>query len=123
MMAYIGFGYPRFYFDWTYLLVIIGVVLSLWASAGVRSAFNRFSTVATIRGMTGAQAAQHILAQSGIYDVRVIHVRGNLNDHYDPGIKHWLCLTRYTVPLLWRRSAWRPTNAVMPFSTQEAICP
>ncbi|MBB5264467.1 hypothetical protein HNP82_001594 [Catenibacillus scindens] len=84
MMAYIGFGYPRFYFDWTYLLVIIGVVLSLWASAGVRSAFNRFSTVATIRGMTGAQAAQHILAQSGIYDVRVIHVRGNLNDHYDP---------------------------------------
>lgn len=84
MMAYIGFGYPRFYFDWTYLLVIIGVVLSLWASAGVRSAFNRFSTVATIRGMTGAQAAQHILTQSGIYDVRVIHVRGNLNDHYDP---------------------------------------
>ena len=34
MMAYISFGYPRFYFDWTYLLVIIGVVLSLWASAG-----------------------------------------------------------------------------------------
>lgn len=84
MMAYISFGYPRFYFDWTYLLVIIGVVLSLWASAGVRSAFNRFSTVATIRGMTGAQAAQHILRQAGIYDVRVIHVRGNLNDHYDP---------------------------------------
>ena len=122
MMAYIGFGYPRFYFDWTYLLVIIGVVLSLWASAGVRSAFNRFSTVATIRGMTGAQAAQHILAQSGIYDVR--SMCGEISTIIMiPGIKHWLCLTRYTVPLLWRRSAWRPTNAVMPFSTQEAICP
>lgn len=85
MLAYIGYGYyPRFYFDWTYLLVIIGVVLSLWASAGVKSAFNRYSAVLTVRGVTGAQAAEAILHQSGIYDVKVIHIQGNLNDHYDP---------------------------------------
>ncbi len=88
MLAYIrfgyGYGYPGFYLDWTYLLIIAGVVLSLWASAGVKSAFRRFSSVPTIRGFSGAQAAQEILHRSGIYDVRVIHIRGNLNDHYDP---------------------------------------
>lgn len=86
MLAYIhfGYGYPGFYFDWTYLLIIAGVLLSLWASAGVKSAFRKFSSVPTIRGVTGAAAAEAILRQSGIYDVRVIHIRGNLNDHYDP---------------------------------------
>lgn len=85
MLAYIGYGYyPRFYFDWTYTLIIIGVVLSLWASAGVKSAFNRYSAVLTVRGVTGAQAAEAILHQSGIYDVKVIRIHGNLNDHYDP---------------------------------------
>lgn len=86
MLAYIGFGYgyPGFYFDWTYLLIIAGVILSLWASAGVKSAFRRYSGVSTIRGITGADAASAILRQSGIYDVRVIHIQGNLNDHYDP---------------------------------------
>ena len=88
MMAYIGYGYgygyPRIYFDWTYLLVIAGVILSLWASATVKSAFRTYSGVRTLRGMTGAAAAQEILRQAGIYDVRVVHIRGNLNDHYDP---------------------------------------
>lgn len=84
-MLYIGYGYyPRFYFDWTYILVLIGVVLSIWASAGVKSAFNRYSAVLTLKGVTGAQAAETILRQSGVNDVRVIHVKGNLNDHYDP---------------------------------------
>lgn len=86
MLGYIsfGYGYPGFYFDWTYLLIIAGVILSLWASAGVKSAFRRYSGVSTIRGVTGADAASAILRQSGIYDVRVIHIQGNLNDHYDP---------------------------------------
>ncbi len=66
------------------MLIIAGVLLSLWASAGVKSAFRKFSTVPTIRGITGAAAAEAILRQSGIYDVRVIHIHGNLNDHYDP---------------------------------------
>lgn len=88
MMAYIGYGYgygyPRIYFDWTYLLVIVGVVLSLWASGQVKSVFSRYSSVYTLRGMTGAAVAKEILRQAGIYDVRVVHIRGNLNDHYDP---------------------------------------
>ncbi len=77
------YGYP-FYFDWTYFLVIIGVILSLLASSKVKNTFARFSKVRTMRGMTGAQAAEQILHQAGIYDVRVTHIKGNLNDHYDP---------------------------------------
>lgn len=84
MFAYISYGYPRFYFDWTYLLVIAGIILSMMASARVKSAFAKYSRISTIQGVTGAQAAQQILNQAGIYDVQIRHISGNLNDHYDP---------------------------------------
>lgn len=84
MFAYISYGYPRFYFDWTYLFVIAGVILSMMASARVKSAFAKYSRISTIQGVTGAQAAQQILNQAGIYDVQIRHISGNLNDHYDP---------------------------------------
>ncbi len=81
-----GYGPYGFYYglDWTYILVLIGAVLSLIASARVNSTFNRFSKMRSASGMTGAEAAQRILQQNGIYDVAVEHVRGNLTDHYDP---------------------------------------
>lgn len=85
--AYISYGYPRFYFDWTYILVLAGVVLSLWASAGVKSAFSRFSAVKTARGITGQAAAEQILRRAGINDVTVARVSGDLTDHYDPSKK------------------------------------
>lgn len=72
------------YYDPTYFLVLIGVVLSLVASARVKSTFNRYSQMRNSRGMTGAQAAEQVLHGAGIYDVRIEHVRGNLTDHYDP---------------------------------------
>ena len=71
-------------FDWTYILVLIGAVLSMIASAKVNSTFNRYKRVRSMTGMTGAEAAQRILNQNGIYDVAVEHVPGNLTDHYDP---------------------------------------
>ncbi len=72
------------YFDPTYYLVIIGALLSLAASARVRSTFTKYSKVRSLSGMTGAQAAERILRSAGIYDVTVMHVSGNLTDHYDP---------------------------------------
>lgn len=75
------------YFDPTYWLVIIGAVLCLFAQMRVSSTFNKFSKVRSRSGMTGAQAAQRILQLSGIYDVTVEHVKGNLTDHYDPSHK------------------------------------
>lgn len=80
--------YPYgFYFDWTYILVLIGAIVSMIASARVSSTFHKYARERSRSGMTGAQAAEMILHNNGIYDVRVEHVRGDLTDHYDPRTK------------------------------------
>ena len=77
--------YPYgFYFDGTYLLIIIGAVITMIASSKMNSTFRRYSRVRCHCGLTGSQAAERILNQAGIYDVSVQRVRGNLTDHYDP---------------------------------------
>lgn len=76
---------PYYYgFDSTYILVLIGVVLSLLASARVKGTYAKYAQERSLTGMTGAQAAQRILSMAGIYDVTIQHVSGNLTDHYDP---------------------------------------
>lgn len=77
--------YPMYYgFDPTYMLVLLGVVICMLASAKMNSTFNRYSRVRNHSGITGREAAERILYSSGIRDVRVEHVSGNLTDHYDP---------------------------------------
>lgn len=73
-----------YYFDPTYILVIIGAVICLLASARVKSTFRKYNRVRSMSGMTGAQAAERILQAAGIYDVSIQHVSGELTDHYDP---------------------------------------
>ena len=82
-MGYLGY----YYYDATYLLVILGAVLSMIASARVNGTFSQYSRVRSMSGMTGAQAARRILDKNGLYDVKVEHIRGNLTDHYDPRTK------------------------------------
>lgn len=79
--------YYGYYFDPTYLLVLVGALLSIIASARVNSTFNKYARVRSMSGMTGAQTAEAILRSKGIHDVRVEHIRGNLTDHYDPSKK------------------------------------
>ena len=76
-----------YYYDWTYILVLIGVVICMAASGRVNSVFSRYSRVRSHSGMTGKEAAERILRRNGIYDVQVIHIPGNLTDHYNPGKK------------------------------------
>ena len=71
-------------FDYTYVLVLIGAVLCMWASYRVNSVYNKYSHIRSASGMTGAEVAQRILDRNGVRDVRVEHVSGNLTDHYDP---------------------------------------
>lgn len=72
-------------FDPVYLLFILpALALSLWASWKTKSAFNKFSKVRTLRGLTGAQAAQEMLRGAGISDVQVVPTHGFLSDHYNP---------------------------------------
>lgn len=73
--------------DPTYVLVIIGVIICLGASAKMKSTFNKYSKVRSHSGMTGKEAAERVLRGAGIYDVRVEHISGNLTDHYDPRSK------------------------------------
>jgi Zn-dependent membrane protease YugP len=81
-----GYGYYG-YLDPTYILVLIGIVITLAASARVKSTFAKYSKVRSMSGITGAQAAQRLLSESGIYDVRIERIEGNLTDHYDPRSK------------------------------------
>ena len=78
--------YPMFY-DPTYILVMIGVVICLLASAKMNSTFSKYSRVRSHSGMTGKEAAEALLHREGIYEVRVEYVAGNLTDHYDPRSK------------------------------------
>lgn len=73
-----------YYFDWTYILVIAGALLSLLASWNVKSSYNRYARIANMRGLTGAEAARRILEANNVMNVQVQHVRGELTDHYDP---------------------------------------
>ena len=76
-----------YYYDWTYILVLVGALICMAASARVNSTFSRYSTVRSHSGMTGKEAAEQILHRNGIYDVQVIHIPGNLTDHYNPSKK------------------------------------
>lgn len=79
------FGLDPMYF---LLVVIPGGLLSLWAQWQVKSQFNRYSKVATQRGIRGHEAAQRLLDRAGIHDVKVVRVDGFLSDHYNPVNKH-----------------------------------
>ena len=82
------YGYPYgFYFDPTYILLIIGLVISLIASTRMKSTFSKYRRVRSDSGLTGAQTAERILAAAGIYDVKIVPVQGSLTDHYDPRTK------------------------------------
>ena len=72
-------------FDWTYVVLVLPcLILSIWASSNVNSTFRKYSQQHSSRRLTGAQAAQQVLAANGVRGVRIERVSGNLTDHYDP---------------------------------------
>jgi len=78
------------YVSLTYVFLICTVVpllFGLWAQFKVKSTFKRYSQVATASGMTGAQAAEAVLRNSGVTGVGIQPVAGQLSDHYDPRSK------------------------------------
>jgi Zn-dependent membrane protease YugP len=73
------------YVDWYYIVLVIPmIIISLIAQSSVKSNYRRFSKIANSRGLTGAMAAQKLLAHYGINNVRIEPVAGELSDHYDP---------------------------------------
>ena len=75
---------PFYYMDWTYLLIIPGLILGLWAQYQVNSAYRRYGQVQTRLGRPACEVAQDLLRRNGNSVVRVGRVHGQLTDHYDP---------------------------------------
>lgn len=73
-----------YYFDPTLIILVPGILIALWASINVNTTFNKYNTVLSRTGLTGAQVAERVLQHHGIYNVRIERVSGNLSDHYDP---------------------------------------
>lgn len=73
-----------FYYDWTMILVLPGLLLAMFAQAKISSTYNTYRRVRAQSGMTAAQCAMDILQKGGAGDVRVERISGKLTDHYDP---------------------------------------
>lgn len=74
-----------YYYDPYYWMILVpAMLIALLAQLNVSATFNRYSRVASRRGLTGAQAAEAVLRAYGVYGVRVERVAGRLSDHYDP---------------------------------------
>ena len=76
---------PFYYLDWTYFLIIPGLILGLWAQHQVNSAYRRYGQVQTRLGRPACEVAQDLQRRNGNTVVRVVRVHGQLTDHYDPG--------------------------------------
>ncbi len=75
-------------FDYTYIIFVLpAILLSIIAQISVKGSFARYNKVLSQRGLTGAQAAQLLLQQNGIHDVRIAHISGSLTDNYNPSNK------------------------------------
>lgn len=76
---------PYYYYDMSYVLLVLPcIILSVWASIRVKSTYRKYGQQLSRRGITGAQAAQHVLRANGVYGVRLERIGGNLTDHFDP---------------------------------------
>ena len=73
-----------FFWDWTYLLLIPGLILGVWAQAKVNSAYSRYSRVPSQLGRPASQVVADLLRRNGNDAVQVTPVSGNLTDHYNP---------------------------------------
>ncbi len=73
-----------YYYDWTILILIPPLILSLYAQFKVNSTYKKFSQIKNARGFTAREVARRILDANGLYDIQIEHIKGNLTDHFDP---------------------------------------
>ena len=78
-MYYYGYG-----FDYTYILVIVGFLITLGAQIFVKSSYSKYKKVGTKSGLDGFEVARRILDANGLSNIDVVEVPGELTDHYDP---------------------------------------
>jgi len=70
-----------------YLLAGIIFLVSMYVSNQLKSKFKKYSKIQLRNGLSGKEIAQKMLSDNGITDVRVVSVKGQLTDHYNPANK------------------------------------
>ena len=73
-----------YYFDWTMIVLIPALLLTMYAQTKIQSAYTKYSKIRAQKGLTGAQVARMILNENGLSDVQIELIGGKLSDHYDP---------------------------------------
>ena len=66
------------------VLMIVIAIVGYIVQARLQSVFTKYSKVLSPGGMTGAELAERMLHDHGIYNVKVTHVKGHLTDHFNP---------------------------------------
>lgn len=73
-----------YFYDWTYLILIPGIIITMIAQMMVQNTFKKYAQVASRKGITARQLAEHLLHSEGVTNVPVEKCAGHLSDHYDP---------------------------------------
>lgn len=76
-----------FFYDWTMIILIPGIIIALWAQSQVSHNFNKYSKQYSSKGYNASQVARILLDYNGLQNVSIERVGGRLSDHYDPGNK------------------------------------
>lgn len=76
--------YPFYYFDRTYALVLIGIIISMLAQANIQKKFAKYADVKTQKNITGLEVAQHILRSNNYNDIKIKKIGGSLSDYFNP---------------------------------------
>lgn len=77
-------GLQNLYFNWTFLLIIPGIIIAIWAQSKIKSAYNTYSDIRVSSGISGREAAELVLSNNGIRDVAIFATSGRLTDNYNP---------------------------------------
>ncbi|MBM0046099.1 zinc metallopeptidase [Anaerococcus sp. mt242] len=79
---------PYYYgFDRTYILVIIGIIITMIAQANVQRAFSKYSKIQTKKHITGKQTADYILSTRGYDDITIKRINNAMGDYFNPATK------------------------------------
>jgi Zn-dependent membrane protease YugP len=82
-MPYYFYGFDPIFF----LFALPGLLLGIYAQFRLKWTYNRYSEVESAQGLTGAEAARHILDSAGLRSIPVEEIPGRLTDHFDPSSK------------------------------------
>jgi len=79
--------YYYYGFDPTYILVLIGFLITLIAQVYIKSSYGKYKKINTRSGLDGYEVARRILNANGLNNIDIVEVQGELTDHYDPSRK------------------------------------